>query len=277
MTAGRKAIPLVKFGGPNRKFRYILAVTREANLVKRRAPEGVEFLDDTSAAGWIEERLWSWRTASSGEGARVGSLVPEGFSAYARVFHPAKVRAKDGDLPVRWSTVAGWNGRTVHPQMQFWRIANLSEPHNRAPTWGSVPEEAWSSSEGFRAIAEALGEFTSTRNRCYCCVWEGFGYFDSRLYGSARVRVPHRDHLLFSGHIDAVISILEQQIPWYQSPNIWWPEDRSWCVATDLYSDSTYIGGTDECIERIVDCPEIEVLPTQIDARIDSRGDTINL
>ena len=180
-------------------------------------------------------------------------------------------------MPVRWSTVAGWNGRTVHPQMQFGRIANLSDPHHRKPTWGSRPVEGWSSSEGCRAIAEVLGEFTSTRNRCYCCVWEGFGTVDLRLYGSARVRVPHRDYLLFSGHIDAVISFWEPELPWYQSPNIWWPEDRSWCVVTDLYSDSTYIGGADGCIERILNCPDIEALPTQIDARIDYGGDTINL
>ncbi len=34
---------------------------QEVDLVRRKVPEGVEFLNDTSAAGWIEERLWAWR------------------------------------------------------------------------------------------------------------------------------------------------------------------------------------------------------------------------
>ena len=180
-------------------------------------------------------------------------------------------------MPVRWSTVAGWNGRTVHPQMQFWRIAKLSEPHGRTPSWGSIPGDGQFSSEDCREIAELLHGYTSTPNRCYYCVWEGFGFFDQSLYGSARVRVPHRDYLLFSGHIDAIMSFWEPELRWDQSPNIWWPEDRAWCVATEIYSDSTYIGGSVECIERIVNSPDLEALPTQIDARVDTGGDTINL
>lgn len=237
----------------------------------------MEFLDDTTAAGWIEQRLWPWDATSSREGFSVGSLVPEGFSAYARVFHPAMVRAKYGDMPVRWSTVAGWNGRTVHPQMQFWRVVNLSEPHHRTPSWGFPPLEGSFPPEQCRATSEVMGEFTSTPNRCYYCVWEGNGYIDPRLYSSARVRVPYRDYLLFSGHIDTVISFQVPEFLRDRSPNIWWPEDRAWCVATAIDLESTYIGGTCECIERILNCPDLEALPTQIDARADYGGDTINL
>ena len=79
------------------------------------APEGLEFLEDVSEARWVEE--------SVSEFGRVRALAPERFPAYARVFHPAYL---DTGLPVRWSTVASWTGRTVHPLMQFERIADLS-------------------------------------------------------------------------------------------------------------------------------------------------------
>ena len=160
--------------------------------------------------------------------------------------------------------------------MQFWRIANLSAPHNRAPTWGFPPLEGSFPFDQSRAISELLGEFTSTPNRCYYCIWEGNGYIDGSLYSSARVRVPHRDYLLFSGHIDTVMSFPPEFL-WGLLPNIWWPEDRAWCVATEIDLESTYIGGTDECIERILNCPDLEALPTQLEARVDSGGDTINL
>ena len=85
-------------------------------------------MEDISQARWVEERLRSWNACPARE-TRVGSIVPEGFAAYARVFHPAELRTDREDEPVRWSEVASWTGRTVHPQMQFERIANLSEEY----------------------------------------------------------------------------------------------------------------------------------------------------
>ena len=104
------------------------------------APDGLEFCADVSSSPWVEESLSGF--------ARVDSLLPRGFPAYARVFHPA-YQGDDKDQPVRWSTVASWTGRTVHPLMQFPRIANLSEDINdyyQDPRWGrpqfgSIPEE----------------------------------------------------------------------------------------------------------------------------------------
>ena len=90
-----------------------------------KQPEGVELLEDIAPARWIEESLWPWGNTSTGHEFRVGSLFPEGFASYARVFHPASIKPEHKG--VRWSTVASWTGRTVHPLMQFHRIANLSE------------------------------------------------------------------------------------------------------------------------------------------------------
>ncbi len=150
--------------------------TAKGALEIPKEPEGVELMADIAPARWIEERLWPWGRATGIEGVRVGSFVPEGFAAYARVFHPAELddwgHVPVRRSPVRWSTVASWTGRTVHPQMQFERIANLSEPYQKPP-WGSYPQYGCLPSEECRTIASALMEFTSTPNRCYFCVWEG--------------------------------------------------------------------------------------------------------
>ena len=82
------------------------------------APDGLEFSEDVSEARWVEESFSAIGT--------LRSLLPDGFAAYARIFHPAYLN-RDEERPVRWSTVAEWTGRTVHPLMQFERIANLSE------------------------------------------------------------------------------------------------------------------------------------------------------
>ena len=72
------------------------------------APDGVKFCEDVSEGRWVEKHL-----SDSGM-STVSSLLPNGFPAYARVFHPAYLN-DDEEQPVRWSTVASWTGRTVHP------------------------------------------------------------------------------------------------------------------------------------------------------------------
>ena len=237
------------------------------------APNGLEFMGDVSQAQWVEKSLSGWRS--------VRSLMPGGLSAYARVFHPAYLGERC-EQPVRWSTVASWNVRTVHPQMQFRRIANLSEGLNdtyKDPLWGSLPQHGSVPERECLTLVNVLREFTSTPDRCYFCLWEGYGNIDTRLYKArSRVRVPGRDYLLFRGPIDAVMSFLVREDHfWGYSPNIWWPEDRAWCVATDIDLFDTYVGGGDECIEAVLSNPDLEALSTTLNARLDIDGDTINV
>ena len=239
---------------------------------EKLAPDGVEFLEDKSEARWVEESLSKF--------ARVRALVPEGFSAYARMFHPAYLEENE-EQPVRWSTVASWTGRTVHPLMQFERVANLSESHGdiyKDPPWGLVPRHGSIPVRECRILLDALREFTSTPDRCYFGLWDGYGYLAQGLYKeSSRVRAPGRKYLLFRGPIEVVLTFLTGERPfWGDTPNIWWPEDRAWCVATDIDLYDTYVGGSDECIEAILTHPELEALPATLDARIDLGADIIN-
>ena len=236
------------------------------------APDGVEFSEDVSEARWVEESL--------SEFGKVRALLPEGFSAYARVFHPFYFD-HDEEQPVRWSTVAEWTGRIAHPLMQFRRIANLREgpPYgHQDPPWGHSPQEGSIPERECRNLVDVLGRFTSTPDQCYFCLWEGFGNIDRRLYKpDSRVRAPGRDYLLFRGPIDGVMSFLIGEHPfWGDTPSIWWPSDRAWCVATDIDLYDTYLGGSDECMEAILNHPILEALPATLDARIDLGADTIN-
>ena len=236
------------------------------------APDGLEFSEDLSKARWVEESLSAFGT--------LRSLLPEGFAAYARIFHPAYLN-KDEERPVRWSTVASWTGRTVHLLMQFPRIAGLSEdlhvmyknpPWDYHPWIGSIPERECCT------LVDVLRGLTATPDSCFFCLWEGYGNIDTRLYkASSRVRAPGWDYLLFRGPIDAIMTFLARDGHfWRHSPNIWWPEDRAWCIATDIDRYDTYVGGSLECIEAIMSNPDLEALPTTLDARLDLFGDTIN-
>ena len=63
---------------------------------------------------------------------------------------------------------------------------------------------------------------------------------------------------------------------WGYSPNIWWPADCAWCVATGIDLFDTYVGGSTECIDAVLRNPDLEALPTTLDARVDIGGDTVN-
>jgi hypothetical protein len=160
--------------------------------------------------------------------------------------------------------------------MQFDRIANISELHEKPP-WGSLPLMGSLPREERRSIANVLGEFTLTPEECYFCIWEGYGFLDPDRYENVpRVRVPDRGYLLFRGPLEAVMSFTNR-VGWWKSPNIWWPADRAWCVATEIDLFDTYIGGSEACIEEILKSPDLETLPTTIDARVDLGADTINV
>ncbi|WP_287933516.1 hypothetical protein [Arthrobacter sp.] len=61
-----------------------------------------------------------------------------------------------------------------------------------------------------------------------------------------------------------------------QSPNLAWPADHAWCVATEIDFDSTLVGGTAEAISAVVHSPELEALEVSPGTPLDWKADTIN-
>jgi hypothetical protein len=243
--------------------------------VKRRWDPGRP-LTDVSHGHWLQERLWTWGPGSDRKGLAVGCLVPERFERYARVLHPAWRQTKAGFEPVRWSEIASWTGRSVHPLMQFHRIANLPAfPGHRFPSWGNVPAEGeLPVAEGDRLIA-ILRAHTTTPDRCYLALWEGYGVSElNALAGRPRLMLPHRAYFLFSGPIDAVtsLSLGDFQHP----PNLWWPEDHAWCVATEIDLSETYVAAAEGCANQVVADPGLEAHLVPIDGRVDVDGDVVN-
>ena len=243
--------------------------------VERRWDAGAP-LGDVTPGMWLQQRLWTWGRGSTRQGVAVGCVVPTGFEAYARVLHPAWRQTERGLEPVRWSEIASWTGSTVHPLMQFHRIAKLpAHPGQRAPTWGRVPTEgSLPRAEGERLVA-ILRAFTAIPDRCYLGVWEGFGVPELNAFANQpRLMLTHRAYFLFLGPIDAVTSLSIGTFQ--QPPNLWWPEDRAWCVATDIDLSETYLAATTACVKRVIADPDLEAYAVPLDARIDVDGDVVN-
>jgi hypothetical protein len=206
-------------------------------------PPPVEWMRDTSPADWIAPRLQTFAL-------EVGSIVPMGFEAYARIIHPVEMAPRSAQgLP-------------------------LSER---------------------QVLIDLLGAGTAAPPLCWFCIWDGYSDLDHRGV-TERVELPHRRYFLYRGPLGTALSSLPTVPPpprarsvWYSrevverwrrsaspppssllrwpeskhSPNLWWPDDRSWCVATEVDLDWTYLGGSRALIERVLAEPALDARPVQ--------------
>jgi hypothetical protein len=207
----------------------------------------------TAAADWVPAGL-------RGPGESVLSVVPGGFEAYARIFHPASQDDQSG--PVRWRDVAAANGRVAHPAMQWPSITGLhpfGEQDGQPGLWDGEPAEGSLPAGTAAVLAAVLAGHTAAAGQCWFAVWDGYGTLALRGPPPPAFTVPGRRLLLLTGPVSSVTASLCAP-PFQQSPNLWWPGDRAWCVGTDIDFMSSYVGGTRQCVADILRQPALEAL-----------------
>jgi len=250
----------------------------------------VRVLDDTAPAAWLEARL-------SGEFGAVTRTVPDGYRAYARILHPPR----DGDdEPVTWAAVAAATGRTVHALAQWDAVVDSPDMVNNvgesrwpygSPSTGSLDEEALS------PLCDVLAAHTTTPDDCLYGLWEGWGWiygspaiatlgsrepvaslFTAQELASPRLHLPSRDYLLLCGPLSGALALscYGESWPAWQSPNLLWPADRAWVLASEIDFNSTLVAGDTDLIADILACPALESWPVRPHDSLGSDGDTVN-
>lgn len=94
-----------------------------------------------------------------------------------------------------------------------------------------------------------------------------------------RVRLPGRDYLLFVGELAAAVDAGWRPLPeltLFQSPNLFWPQDRAWCVATEIDFDSTLVAGSASLIDRILVAPGLDAWPVDPTDSLAYDADNLN-
>jgi hypothetical protein len=227
----------------------------------------LELTTDVSPADWVVTGIRDFEYD-------VGSLVPQSFPAYARVFHPAYL----GEQEVRWAAVARANRRQPHHSMQWASITgSWRYMHGGAQpgVWDCEPTEGSLPARQAQRLAQLLATHTTSQDRCWFAVWDGFGALPIPREGIPRVEMPQRPMLLLTGPLSAAATPLAQP-PFSQGASLWWPADRAWCVATDVDLMSTYVGGSRECIDELVADNELEAMPVSVDQRVTWDSDEVN-
>ena len=262
---------------------------------------GLRWTGDVSPGEWIAPRLSSF--------GQVTSVVPRGFAAYARVLHP--VGDPDEEEISTWAAVCAVTDRTPHALAQWQSISSprVEDGSGRAPS----PGRAWEGGEpavgtlepsALDSLVQVLGEHTAPGTTCCFALWEGFGWirgspavasfgaspgaagadvpaaFDAAVVAGPRLHLPGRDHLLFTGPLGAAT-----QMGWWpdenwfisQSPSLFWPTSRSWCVATEIDLDSTVVAGSTALVDAVLAREDLEAWPVEPGDLVSVDGDTVNV
>lgn len=268
--------------------------------------EGLSAALDPAATGdWIASRV-------DGFGSTVAFLVPRGFAACARVLHPAW--STDDEAFTRpWRDVCGATGRVPHALMQWQAIARPAEgvdlPVSAEGLWDDVQVETGNlAPHAMAALVGVLARFTDGQP-CHHALWEGFGWLTGSwssvtsttgdpggpppppsvaapvpaallaALAAPRLRLPGRDHLLFTGPLEAALALGHQvTADWFlpQSPTLLWPADRSWFVATEIDLDSTLVAGPQALVDAVVAAPDLEAWAVTPDSDLGWTGDQVN-
>jgi hypothetical protein len=226
---------------------------------------GLRAVYDPSPAQWLADGLWPRRGRRA---MQVGAVVPDVYPSYGRLLHPARSATPGGPDKIRWSAISSERGVPLDSASRFreltgWDDGPVPPQPYSAPLRGSLDEEECI------ALAEVLAGFTSQPEVVWYCLWDGYGWpeLPAPGQGPPRVHLDHEDCLLFTGPLEASANF--QSWEWFQSPTIWWPDDHAWCVSTPVDGFSTYIGGTEPCLNMLFRERRLEVLSIQIDQQID--------
>ena len=225
---------------------------------------GFHYVRDIAPAAWIRGRLHP-------SARDVGSFVPEGFEAYVRLLHPAY---RDGE-PVTWRRIADANGCTIHSEMQFGNIAGSWQSSRNPELWTQPPRPGTLPPELARALVGVLRSHTRSSEQCWFAVWVGWGLPGTQA-GLPQLVTSRREYYLAGGPLDDALRGVYGESFGYQSASMWWPEDRSWFVSTEVDLAYTYVGGTRECVTAVAGHPKIEAVSARLTDGVTWDSDKVN-
>ena len=195
------------------------------------------------------------------------AVVPTGFEAYCRVFHPALRFSNGHGTGVRWEEVAREVGVKLQGDTAWQDLASGGAASTRL--WNQAPRTGSLSPKEATALVDLLRPAITKGEECTFAVWDGYGgsELDRQWPGAARLGLPGRTYVLLKGPIEAAtvsFDVPEPGLPtFHQSANIWWPRNVAWCVATEIDLCWTYLGGSRQCIEQVIADPRLEALEVQ--------------
>ncbi|MDE0063233.1 MAG: hypothetical protein OXU72_10650 [Gammaproteobacteria bacterium] len=263
------------------------------------------------AANSAVEAEWLSKALGEGEWGHVSGVVPSGFDAYVTVRHPAwrcecteenlpvLQSGHERGLPVRWAEVAESDVPVVYGYVlytkrritrsrntQYRRLQNGDWVVDELPgaellpvlrpgdAWITGPREGSLEPDLARTLQSVLARATEDSVPCWFGIWEGFGYLTQAQRAAPAIEAPGRRWHLFRAPVDHLERSFVDGFE-NQTANLAWPEDRSWCLATEIDAEVTYVGGSKKLISAILEAPGLEAMPARLDGRLAGLRDVL--
>jgi hypothetical protein len=179
---------------------------------------------------WLQEAI-DWQRGSW------SLILPPHFDAYVRLYPTVEFEGRR----VKW--------RHLLPDLgHIWRedidgrelLDSVGHTNRRKCDEGSL------SLDTAVELAHCLGPVSSPK--WYFAYWHGFGNLIKGIDQGCTFRLPGREYFLHEGGAEC-LALSAVTYPWYQSANIIWPADQSWCLAMEIDFFTAYIG----CSRSIAD------------------------
>jgi len=191
---------------------------------------------------WLREKI-------SGFASAVISIVPSGYEAYCRLLHPAYFDESGNLLSVGWQRLFSDAGICIDKTSQWESIiSTLGEHaslHCNPPLEGSLEEDY------YKAMIEVLKSHTNTPEKIWFGIWVGYESVCEVYKLTPTFSLLGRDYYLLSGNLTQSQRSLCRG-PFYQSANIFWPDDRAWCVGSDVDLKSSYISASESAVHELM-------------------------
>lgn len=207
---------------------------------------------------WLKNKL-------IGFASNVNSIVPSGYAAYARLLHPAYSLSTDKPTRIPWQSVADHVGMAVNKATQ-WETLVTSLPKQVLKLY-EPPLEGTLEPEILEALLAILKFHTLTPGDCWYGVWDGYDYLLKSVKNTPKFSLSGRSYYLLQGTLTlSPVSFCDG--PFFQSANIFWPDDRAWCVASEIDFRSTYIAASEKAIQDLLAHFSGELFRVSLDDRV---------
>ena len=212
----------------------------------------------------------------------VSGFVPSLFESYVAICHPAwlhnctdeSLSEFQGDpwpgTSIRWSTVVDSDLPICIGHSQYRKLEDNGWVQDLLPEggihmligvgdkWISGPTEGVLEPEQAHSLLPILTKETSDPENCCFAIWDGFAFKSIQESGAPTFHTPHRSWYLYRGPLESIDKSFEDSSLFHKPANFVWPNDRSWCLGSDIDSEVTYVGGSDKLIAMVLADPGLD-------------------
>jgi len=207
---------------------------------------------DVSKGDWVRDSLVPWIPFSD-DPMTIGSIIPTGFESYVLIRHFGEGDYQGALGPTTLGTLLGvlssFTNTPDHCVYAMWEGFGWGNP--------GVPFTPLSRSRFKRFVREfrlRYGSNPRSRTRIPSTPDPDLHTLPSGIFNAELFTLPYRNYLLAEGPLMEALKVGHVRMGSFhpQSPNLIWPNDRNWILATEIDLDVTLVGGSQELIEVIL-------------------------